>query len=518
MPQAADAPLLAFGRSANNRTTGSWKNDYLDREKYAVQLERLIANTPGPYVIGMTSSWGSGKTFFLTAWRESLLERRRPCVYFNAWETDHAGDPLVALAAQVSKQVKEQLGTDDAIFDLVLKKASQIARKAPKALIGGIIGIINQKTGSEIPKDLAQIFSDSFEVGTAAFLEAEKSREHFKYLINRLAKKASENRQLSNPDRVNNSKRFPLLVIIDELDRCRPDYAITLLESIKHLFNETGIVFLISMDADQIFSVIEHTFGLHEKTSGTSSNMRQNYLRKFIDIFWALPDPDPRPFVLQNLLTKRPTIPQDWPIAPSITSYPLVDVQADDPLFSSDSYYFALASAAFGKQKSLRELLQILEKFFVITHCYQMSTTESFVIFDMLMSCTNETKNYDLFNQIGRERFQYLSQTKMGPQMTISLDKRIEANDDPFLAIYTLILENAYKQNHPQIKHRGQTPWGVPLVSDKESLVIYYLEKIFTAFSVEELAKSATQKFSFLEEFHFGEQKDAQDIQGKSDD
>lgn len=79
MPQAAEAPLLAFGRSANNRTTGSWKNDYLDREKYAVQLERLIANTPGPYVIGMTSSWGSGKTFFLTAWRESLADSTCKC-------------------------------------------------------------------------------------------------------------------------------------------------------------------------------------------------------------------------------------------------------------------------------------------------------------------------------------------------------------------------------------------------------------------------------------------------------
>lgn len=175
MPQAADTPRIAFERYSSNNSKGSWKNDYLDREKYAVQLERLIANTPGPYVIGMTSSWGSGKTFFLTAWRESLLERKRPCVYFNAWETDHAGDPLVALAVQISQQIKEQLGTDDAVFDLVLQKARLIARNAPKALVSMLIGLINQKTRSSIPKDISQLLSGSLEVGTAAFLQTEKS-------------------------------------------------------------------------------------------------------------------------------------------------------------------------------------------------------------------------------------------------------------------------------------------------------------------------------------------------------
>lgn len=503
MPQAADTPEVAFERYSSNNSKGSWKNDYLDREKYAVQLERLIANTPGPYVIGMTSSWGSGKTFFLTAWCESMLERRRPCVYFNAWETDHAGDPLVALSAQISKQVKEQLGTEDAIFGLLLKKASQIARKAPKALVGGIIGIINQKTGSEIPKDIAQLLSDSFEVGTAAFLEAEKSREHFKYLINRLAKKASENRQLSNPDRLNNSKKFPLLVIIDELDRCRPDYAITLLESIKHLFNEPGIVFLISMDSDQLLSVIEHTFGLHEKTSGTNSDIRLNYLRKFIDIFWMLPDPDARSFVLQNLLTRQPAIPQDWPVATREIFYSLVKIADDNPFLSRDSYYHTLASAVTGKQKSLRELLQILEKFYVISSCYPLNTRESVVIFDMLINCANDTKNQNMS--------QIIEQTKFSPPAAsanrepASADKRSIGGQDPFLTLFAFIIENSHKQSVPQIKPSTTSASGRPAQAEIEQLLGFYLDQIFTAFSGKELTKSVMQKIAFLDEFHFGE-------------
>ena len=69
----------------------SWETDLLSRKDAAHQLERLIANAPGPYVIAMTSEWGSGKTFFLKAWEKDLLARKRPCVYFNSWETDHAG-------------------------------------------------------------------------------------------------------------------------------------------------------------------------------------------------------------------------------------------------------------------------------------------------------------------------------------------------------------------------------------------------------------------------------------------
>lgn len=490
---------MAFGRSANNRTTGSWKNDYLDREKYAVQLERLIANTPGPYVIGMTSSWGSGKTFFLTAWRESLLERRRPCVYFNAWETDHAGDPLVALAAQISQQIKEQLGTDDAVFDLVLQKASLIARKAPKALVGMLIGLINQKTGSDIPKDISQLLSDSFEVGTAAFLQTEKARSHFKFLISSLAQKAIKNRQRATPDPVNNSTNFPLLVIIDELDRCRPDYAITLLESIKHLFNEPGIVFLISMDADQLFSVVEHTFGLHGKINDTDPDMRLNYLKKFIDIFWALPDPDAKRFVLQNLLTRHPPIPQDWPVARRESFRALTALQDDDPLFSPSSYYYTLASAAIGKQKSLRELLQILEKFFVLSSCYDMSTRDSFVIFDMLMACRDDTKNQDMSRTI--------VQTEFSPQTASMINRRYGPDErniggqDPFLTLYAFIIENSYKQTLPQIKQAG----GNPTYTQLEMILGFYLNGIFKRFSGEELTKSVTQKISFLDSFHFGE-------------
>ena len=83
----------------NDHAAMTWKNDLFGRKAYADRLTRLIHNTQGPYVIGLTSPWGSGKTFFLQAWRQQLLADEKPCIYFNAWEQDASGDPLVNLMA-----------------------------------------------------------------------------------------------------------------------------------------------------------------------------------------------------------------------------------------------------------------------------------------------------------------------------------------------------------------------------------------------------------------------------------
>ena len=191
-------------------------------------------------------------------------------------------------------------------------------------------------------------------------------------------------------------------------------------------------------------------------------------------------------------------------------------MSVQNPFFSSDSYYFALASAAVDKQKSLRELLQILEKFFVISHCYQMNTRESFVIFDILMNCIDDTKKPNIKNQIAQESFTDLKSIKPELRKILTRDERIEANGDPFLAIYTFILENAYKQTRPQIRVESRTPDGAPQLSDKETLVGYYLEKIFTSFSGKKLEESVTQKIAFLAAFHFGDPQNAQALQDKA--
>lgn len=75
-----------------------------------------------------------------------------------------------------------------------------------------------------------------------------------------------------------------MIVIVDELDRCRPTYAVELLEIVKHLFNVPGIVFVLGVDRGQLASSAAKVFGTGVDADG--------YLRRFIDLECALPEPD----------------------------------------------------------------------------------------------------------------------------------------------------------------------------------------------------------------------------------
>lgn len=87
----------------------------------------------------------------------------------------------------------------------------------------------------------------------------------------------------------------PLFIFIDELDRCRPTYAIELLENIKHLFSVPGVVFILATDSDQLGHSIESVYG-----QGIDAGA---YLRRFIDQTYQLPEPSYEQFA-ELLFTK----------------------------------------------------------------------------------------------------------------------------------------------------------------------------------------------------------------------
>ena len=82
--------------------------------------------------------------------------------------------------------------------------------------------------------------------------------------------------------------KHPLLICIDELDRCRPSYAIEMLERIKHFFNIPNIVFVLGIDREQLSRSIKSTYGDIDT---------ENYLHRFIDVEFVLPEPDVKTFI-----------------------------------------------------------------------------------------------------------------------------------------------------------------------------------------------------------------------------
>lgn len=477
-----------FNRGELDNEEASWELDVLKRKETAHRLERLIANTPGPYVIAMSAEWGSGKTFFLKAWEKDLDLRQRPCVYFNAWETDHTGDPLLSLTGCIISQLKKKKYILTSSTSDLERKVTKIAKKSPQLIAKLLFGAGNYAMGGALTA-FKDDLTNALDFGTNFFFENEQNREQFKKELQATAKMVTTDVEIASPDPINETKKFPLFIMIDELDRCKPSYAIELLESIKHLFSVPGVVFFISIDPYQLMTVIEHTFGLKnlmEADSGYKKDKRQEYLRKFIDLFWKLPEPDKEAFLLSQLLRKKPAIPSDWPqLSPSHIER--MSREGRERFTPTSSFYRTLASAARNSNLKLREYIQIVDKFNVISKIYNITTRESIVIFDMLVHKTYDFENQNMADVIRQEDF---IQDNEG---NIPLDSKLSIWE----LFYRVSLNNSHKHDNPQISYRSNDEEG--------AMKALFIPRLITDFSGKQLTKSVQEKVALLEEFNFGD-------------
>ena len=105
-----------FGMKFKDPKSATWEDDKLDRQKYAEQLTQLVKRMDNPFVMTLSAPWGSGKTFFLNAWRDEITWNgeenadKIPCVYFSAWEYDCVDDPLLAIVGKMQEELAPLFG------------------------------------------------------------------------------------------------------------------------------------------------------------------------------------------------------------------------------------------------------------------------------------------------------------------------------------------------------------------------------------------------------------------------
>ncbi len=239
-----------------------WSDDAMERAKVGVALTNLIRNQSGPLAISLNGQWGTGKTFLLKRWQEALKSGNFACIYFNAWEDDFCDDPFVALIGQLSDSFekdpyKEIVGT--------IKKAAKFL------LVKNIQGVL-KFTGFTIPDDLPEQLADKT---LKAYSEQRKNKEALKTSLQELSAKVKE------------TTKSPLVFIIDELDRCRPTFAVELLERVKHVFDIDNMVFVFGVNRDELCSSIKSIYGEIDADV---------YLRRFFDMEFQLPEANSETF------------------------------------------------------------------------------------------------------------------------------------------------------------------------------------------------------------------------------
>ena len=263
-------------------------NDLLGRKESIEALSTLLGNIEGPCVMAVDASWGMGKTTFLRMWARHLKAGGHRVVEFNAWETDFTWDPFFALWSELSAQFARKSNLERS------RRLSMIARRLLPLLRGGAVGaslafaaggeselaatvtgastMLKELEGSGDAVDQEHDAVDGTPLLEATYAEAKASLLEFRTALQEEARSlAGENNDL------------PLVVLIDELDRCRPTYAIELLEAAKHLFSVDRIVFVLCLDRVQLTHSVRAVYGADFNADG--------YLRRFFDIDYRLPVP-----------------------------------------------------------------------------------------------------------------------------------------------------------------------------------------------------------------------------------
>lgn len=254
-------------------------NDSLERKPVVEFLAGLIYKFNGPFVLALDAPWGTGKTTLVRMLKAHLEQANFQCVYFNAWQTDFVDDPLVALVAELDS-VNLVAGEAKSIFRKHLANAKKITTAvAKRGLIAGAkaatLGALDLSSEYEaVVADVAGgVVSDAVEV-------FQKEKAALKRLRVELEAAVAQLEVVG--------KRESLIFFIDELDRCRPTFAIELLERIKHLFDLSNVIFVLSVDKAQLSASVASVYG--EKTD------TQEYLRRFFDLEFGIPKIKSKPY------------------------------------------------------------------------------------------------------------------------------------------------------------------------------------------------------------------------------
>lgn len=252
----------------------TFAEDLFGLKPFCEQLERFLIVeqnfVDGSLVVSLTAPFGFGKTTFLTMWKSDLEERResdpnclRP-ILLNAWESDYCGDPLIAIVSGLINAV-EKNGNEEQVNS---KKLREAAKDIGWFAVGSASSLISHWTGFN-PVEAGKLAESKKKKRSpdcvALFQDRTNSLQNLKKSLKSVFSKEGEK----------------AVVFVDELDRCRPDYAVKYLETIKHVFDIPGLTFVLAVDHEHLANSARTLFGQQLKYD--------EYLRKFVHRNVAMP-------------------------------------------------------------------------------------------------------------------------------------------------------------------------------------------------------------------------------------
>lgn len=393
-------------------------------------------------------------------WQQHLINNQYKTLYFNAWETDYTADPLIAMLTEL-KEIKG----DESKYKKVVATSGRIFLSIGKGILRKITGInADEVTGCVTDKleEIGQDFLDDYANQKASFEDFKHKLQEF------IAFEAAQH---------------PIVFFIDELDRCNPAYAVKVLERVKHLFDIPNIIFVLAVNKQQLACAIQGYFGSARMDAA-------EYLRRFIDIEYTLPEPDMEKYC--KLLYDK----YEFDL--------FFHNEARLRYFKSNAEAGVFTETAYRISQHLRLNLREVDKVFAHTRLALASfATNTYLLPDVFfLLCLWKVCDAVFYEKIRRHKLSVQDLlNEMENRFSVILEKRSNIYDDTrFIAMdYTLaVLLNCYN-----LSEHGMPMEGELIDHDVNRIPVLKLSLNSKYFSASELAQLLSDS-SRREECRYG--------------
>lgn len=330
--------------------------DKLNRRPCIEMLSRIINGFPQCCVCSISAPWGMGKTQFVKMMQLKLIQDGHKTFFFKAWESDYTEDPITAIISEmsISKQNKSFWG-----------------------LMGRIVIGVGKELGKGVLQNISGLDCDSAFDALADWSKKKvEDYESQKTTIRQF-------KQLLSEEIAASSSELPVIFFIDELDRCNPTFAVRTLERIKHIFDIPNIVFVLSIDKSQLENSVCGYFGSDKFDA-------KEYLRRFIDIDYQLPEPSYESYI--DYIGQKIGIDEDLRMEGSL---------------AYDDFKRILSFQAAQRHLTLRQIEKLLTHISIITSSFTMGALMEYIAFFTFLAFFEqpilhkiENKQYEDINQL----------------------------------------------------------------------------------------------------------------------
>lgn len=226
---------------------------------YRDALNSIIKSSEPHFTIGIFGGWGTGKTTLMKMMKKQLDDEGEITVWFNPWQYEKEEHLIVPLLQTIELELKDR--------KVAKSETIQKLGKTILALMSGFSAQIPVVGVDISAKDAIETYQKLFESKNLSSIYFDLNQQ-LSGIINELKTKKKER----------------IVIFIDDLDRCLPDKALQVLESIKTFLDMPGYVFVLGLSRDIIEKCVDVRYGEQSGLTGSQ------YLRKMIQVPFTLPD------------------------------------------------------------------------------------------------------------------------------------------------------------------------------------------------------------------------------------